>query len=350
MFKATFKKYILRFKHPSGTSRGVLTDKTSWFIVISYDQNPGIIGIGECGPLKGLSIDDRPEFEIKLTEVCNNINRYIDKGEPLIGFPSIQFGLETALLDYRSGGNRILFPSAFSQGIESISINGLVWMGSIKAMLAQFMEKIDAGFTCIKLKIGAINFEDEIKLIEAIRKEYAPDRIEIRVDANGAFHPWEAQEKLRRLSQFQIHSVEQPIGVGQWGEMAELCLKSPIPVALDEELIGLTNIEQKKKMLDVINPQFIILKPTLLGGFKASQEWIDLAEEGGIGWWVTSALESNIGLNAIAQWSHTLGNKMAQGLGTGQLYVNNFSCPLNIREGRLFYSANKLWNLNSLLT
>lgn len=349
MFKATFKKYILRFKHPSGTSRGVLTEKTSWFIIISENKNPDVIGIGECGPLKGLSIDDRPEFEIKLTEVCNNISRYIDQGEPLTEFPSIQFGLEAALLDYRSGGNRVLFPSAFTKGIESISINGLVWMGSFKAMLAQFREKIDAGFTCIKLKIGAIDFEDEIKLIEAIRKEYAPDRIEIRVDANGAFTRGEVEEKLKRLSQFQIHSVEQPIGVGQWDEMAELSFKSPIPVALDEELIGLTDNEQKKKMLSVINPQFIILKPTLLGGFKSSQEWIDLAEERGIGWWVTSALESNIGLNAIAQWNYMLGNKMVQGLGTGQLYVNNFDSPLNIREGQLFYSPGKKWDLKALI-
>jgi o-succinylbenzoate synthase len=349
MYQAYFKKYILQFKHPSGTSRGILTEKVSWFIFLISQQKSEITGIGECAPLKGLSIDDRADFENKLAEVCINPNNFLYNNEALKDFPSIRFGLEMALLDLKQGGKKVLFPSTFIEGKDSISINGLVWMGSIESMLAQYSEKIGAGFSCIKLKIGSINFEDEMKLIESIRKEYSSDQVEIRVDANGAFKPQEAVEKLKRLSIFNIHSIEQPIGTNQWDNMAELCLKSPIPIALDEELIGIFDAGQKKKMLETINPQFIILKPTLLGGFKASQEWIALAEEMGIGWWVTSVLESNIGLNAIAQWTYTLGNKMPQGLGTGQLYLNNFACPLNIDKGKLFFGPNENWDLKALI-
>ncbi len=350
MYRASFKKFILQFKHPSGTSKGILTERVSWFIFLSSHQNPEIKGIGECGPLKGLSLDDRVDFEDKLAEVCINPNNFLNNNEALKDFPSIRFGLEMAVLDLKQGGEKVLFPSTFVEGKDSISINGLVWMGSYETMLKQVREKIESGFTCIKLKIGAINFADEIKLIESIRKEYSPGQVEIRVDANGAFKPEEALEKLKHLSQFNIHSIEQPIATKKWENMAELCLKSPIPVALDEELIGIFDAGQKEKLLETIKPQFIILKPTLLGGFKDSQEWIDLAEELGISWWVTSALESNIGLNAIAQWTYTLGNKMAQGLGTGQLYINNFDCPLNIKEGKLFYDPKEKWNLEVLMT
>ena len=349
MYQASFKKYILQFKHPSGTSRGILTEKVSWFIFLSSHQNPEITGVGECGPLKGLSIDDRIDFENKLVEVCTNPNDFLNNRETLNDFPSIRFGLEMALLDLKQGGEKVLFPSAFTQGKDSISINGLVWMGSYDTMLEQVREKIESGFTCIKLKIGAINFEDEIKLIGSIRKDYSPDQVEIRVDANGAFTPEEAGEKLKRLSEFNIHSLEQPIKRNQWEAMAKLCETSPIPIALDEELIGIMDLDKKQKLLEEIRPQFIILKPSLLGGFKASEEWIDLASEKNIGWWVTSALESNIGLNAIAQWTYTLKNRLPQGLGTGQLYSNNFECPLNIKEGKLYYNPKENWNLKTLL-
>jgi o-succinylbenzoate synthase len=348
MYQAYFKKYTLQFKHPSGTSRGVLTEKDSWFVFLFYDLEPDTIGIGECSPLEGLSIDDRMGYEDKLAEVCGNIDNYLDQSESLSDYPSIRFGIEMALLDYQQRGRRILFPSAFTEGNDSILINGLVWMGSFEAMLSEVREKIKSGFTCIKLKIGAINFEDEINLIRSIRKDFSQADIEIRVDANGAFKPDEAGEKLKRLSEFQLHSIEQPIRQNQWEVMADLCSTSSIPIALDEELIGIADFDRKLKLLEEINPRFIILKPSLLGGFRASQEWIELAGNLNIGWWVTSALESNIGLNAIAQWTYTLKSKLPQGLGTGQLYSNNFDSPLNISEGKLFYRPNENWDLKGL--
>jgi o-succinylbenzoate synthase len=350
MYKATFKKYILHFRQPSGTSRGILAERVSWFIFLTRDQNKEIIGIGECSPLKGLSIDDRVDFESKLAEVCKNPGKFLDNPDILADFPSIRFGLEMALLDLKQGGEKILFPSAFTKGIDFISINGLVWMGSYDEMLKEVRVKIASGFNCIKLKIGAINFDDELNLIRLIRKEFSPTQIEIRVDANGAFKPEEALEKIKHLSEFQLHSIEQPIKQNQWEAMAELCETSPIPIALDEELIGVMESEKKRKLLHETKPQFIILKPGLLGGFKACEEWINLASEKKIEWWVTSALESNIGLNAIAQWTYNLKNNLPQGLGTGQLYSNNFECPLNIKEGKLFYNPNEKWDLKALLT
>jgi o-succinylbenzoate synthase len=349
MYQAYFRKYTLQFKHPSGTSRGILTDKVSWFIFLTNDRNPEVSGIGECGPLKGLSIDDRVDYKYKLAQVCNNPEKYINNIEALREFPSIRFGLETAWLDYHQGGEKILYPSAFTDGKDSISINGLVWMGSYKAMLKQVKEKIESGFTCIKLKIGAIDFDSELEIIRSVRKEFSTDEIEIRVDANGAFSAEKAGEKLKRLSEFQIHSIEQPIRQNQWKAMAKFCATSPIPIALDEEIIGIMDLEKKRKLLKEIKPQYIILKPSLLGGFKASEEWIDLAAEMKIRWWITSALESNIGLNAIAQWTYALENKLPQGLGTGQLYSNNFDCPLKIKSGNLFFDPKENWKLTALL-
>jgi len=348
MIKARYKKYKLIFRQPAGTSRGILHEKTSWFIFIYNDVQPEISGIGECGPLKGLSIDDRPDYEIKLEEVCNNIDYYVNQTEGLDEYPSINFGLEMALADLRYGGRKILFPSDFTSGHDSVAINGLIWMGPFDAMQKQIREKIEAGFTCIKLKIGTIDFNEELNLIRSVRKNFLSTDIELRVDANGAFSPDQALEKLKRLSDNQIHSIEQPIKQGQWDKMAELCLTSPIPIALDEELTGVNDYKEKNRLLEIIQPQYIILKPGLLGGFKASEEWINLASEMEIGWWITSALESNIGLNAIAQWTYTLGNKNPQGLGTGQLYKNNFNCPLKINKGQLFYSTDENWDLAPL--
>lgn len=357
MLRSDWKKYTLKFKRPAGTSRGKLTTKDSWFIFIYDDSDPQISGIGECSLLKDLSIDDREDYEEKLEEVCENINNYsfyLDTG--LLEFPSIRFGLEMALMDFGLIGNRgnkgnrgerIMFPSDFTEGRDSIEINGLVWMGSSDFMRQQIIDKMESGFKCIKLKIGAIDFAEELNLVKSIRKEFSVKDIEIRVDANGAFPVNEALEKLKLLSEFNLHSIEQPIKQGQWEQMAELCEKSPLHIALDEELIRVVDIKEKKKLLEIIRPQYIILKPSLLGGFKASEEWIDLAEKNNIGWWVTSALESNIGLNAIAQWTYTLKNKMPQGLGTGQLYLNNFDSPLQINNGKLNYRPQISWNYSN---
>ena len=238
-----------------------------------------------------------------------------------------------------------LFPSGFSSGLNTIPINGLIWMGNEAFMKKQIQEKIEAGFRCIKMKIGAIDFEAELNLLKSIRKEFSEVDIELRVDANGAFNPSEALEKLKRLSDFKLHSIEQPIKQGQIEEMAVLCKKTPLPIALDEELIGVFSMTDKQNLLETIKPQFIILKPTLVGGFKGSEEWIEQANSLNIGWWITSALESNIGLNAIAQWTYTLNSKLPQGLGTGSLYTNNFDSPLTIQNGALQYDVAKSWNV-----
>ena len=341
--KATYFKYQLQFKQASGTSRGVLTYKDTWFIELEQDS---LKGIGECGMFKGLSIDDRPDFEIKLAWVCQNIDLGLSTLlENLIEFPSIQFGLEMAFQSLKSNDPFKLFPSDFTEGEDSIPINGLIWMGDKQFMKHQIKDKLEAGFSCIKLKIGAIDFDKELELIKSIRNEFDPQTIEIRVDANGAFKPDEALEKLKRLSDYNLHSIEQPIQQGQLQEMAELCANAPLPIALDEELIGVFSVTNKALLLQTIKPQFIILKPTLVGGFKGSQQWIDLAESNNIGWWMTSALESNIGLNAIAQWTYTLQSKLPQGLGTGGLFTNNIQAPLVVDSGQLFYDLKTKWNL-----
>ncbi|UMB53879.1 o-succinylbenzoate synthase [Lutibacter sp. A64] len=341
--KATYQKYILNFKQASGTSRGILRTKETFFLkIISGDK----IGIGECGLFRGLSIDDRPDYEEKLNWLCKNITNNSDELlAELIEFPSIQFGLEQALLSLKSKNSFELFPSKFTETKEAININGLIWMGSEAFMKQQIEGKLKAGFSTIKMKIGAIDFETELELLKSIRKNFSSKEIELRVDANGAFSRKEALEKLKRLSQFEIHSIEQPIKQGQINEMADLCLKTPLPIALDEELIGVFNVTKKQELLQIINPQYIILKPSLVGGFKGSEEWIRLAEKQQIGWWITSALESNIGLNAIAQWTAVLGSKIPQGLGTGSLFTNNFDSPLEVKNGHLYYNSTKDWNV-----
>lgn len=343
MLKATFKKHTLIFKTPGGTSRGVLISKDSWFIILNNTEQ-NIQGIGECSILNGLSIDDRPDFEDKLAEVCSkieNIDWFIEFG--LTDFPAIRFGLETAMKNLESGGNHILYPSEFTKGQVGIPINGLVWMGNYDEMQKQVSLKISQGFQCIKLKIGAINFEDELRLIKLIRKDFKEQEIELRVDANGAFLYENALEKLRRLSEFGIHSIEQPIKAGQWQKMAELCQVSPIAIALDEELIGIKEIGELQLMLEQIRPSYIILKPSLIGGIKMSEEFIVAAKKWQIGWWATSALESNIGLNAIAQWVFTKDNPMPQGLGTGQLFTNNIHSPLTVKSAKLHYEPKLSW-------
>ncbi len=337
--KASYKKYILNFKRPGGTSRGVLRIKETYFLRIEKNKKTGI---GECAIFKGLSVDDRPDYEKKLSWLCKNI--HMDKEilfSELIEFPSIYFGFEQALLSLKNFDKFELFKSKFTEGLDQISINGLVWMGDKNFMQKQIKEKLKEGFTTIKLKIGAIDFDAELKLLKSIRDEFNLNEIELRVDANGAFDAKEALEKLKKLSEYQLHSIEQPIQTNQWQEMAELCLKTPLPVALDEELIGIFNYFDKENILQIINPQYIILKPSLIGGFKGSNEWIDIANNLGIDWWITSALESNIGLNAIAQFTYSLQTKIPQGLGTGSLFSNNITSPLCVDGGSLYYLKNK---------
>ncbi len=342
--KARYKKYILKFKQPGGTSRGILLEKETWFI--SIEKN-GKIGIGECGLFRGLSADDVPGYEEKLKWACTRIE---DGKEELLGtleaFPSIQFGLEQAFRSLESNDPFLLFPSEFTFEEAPISINGLIWMGDETFMKKQIEERLKSGFSCIKMKIGAIDFETEWKLLRSIRTDFSPNEVELRVDANGAFHPHEALEKLNRLSEMQIHSIEQPVKPRQWETMAMLCEQSPIPIALDEELIGIFKPEEKEKMLQAIQPEYIILKPSLTGGFSGAEEWIALAGKNNSKWWITSALESNIGLNAIAQWTYTLQNTMPQGLGTGSLFTNNFTSPLTVKNGKLQYLCDKKWSFN----
>ncbi len=342
--KATYHKYILNFKNPSGTSRGVMTEKETWFIIL---ENQGKKGIGECGLLRGLSSDDRPDYETQLQWICANI--HLGKHqlwEALIAFPSLQFGVEMAFQSLDAENPFLLFPSAFTNGTKAIPINGLVWMGNEAFMKQQIEEKIAAGFGCIKLKIGAIDFDKELQLLQFIRQHFTARQIEIRVDANGAFELSSALDKLNQLSEFELHSIEQPIKKNNTDTMAELCKTTPFPIALDEELIGVFSMVEKEALLVKIKPQFIILKPSFIGGFRGTKEWIVLAEKYQIGWWITSALESNIGLNAIAQWTFLQQNTMPQGLGTGALYTNNFDCPLEVENGHLFYKKELNWDFN----
>ena len=330
----------LHFRQPAGTSRGTYLTRHIWLVSISEGQ---YTGIGECAPLPRLSCDDLPNYRQLLQEACDDVARTgrLD-AERLRPYPSILFGLETAMLHLQRR-QTVLFDTPFGRGEEGIPINGLVWMGSHDEMLQRIEEKMKAGFRCIKLKIGAIGFDEELDLIRFIRSRFTRDEVELRVDANGAFDPDEALQKLELLAQYDIHSIERPIRQGQWDEMARLCRLSPLPIALDEELIGVNTPDEKQRLLDTIHPAYIILKPSLHGGMAGSTEWIGLARERQIGSWITSALESNIGLNAIAHYAaHTYGPdiRMPQGLGTGQLFTDNIAMPLEIRGERLWVIDN----------
>ena len=336
---------LLHFKQPAGTSRGVYTTRKVWYILLTDEENPKHFGVGECAPLPALSCDDVPEYEDVLKETCRcleekmktNFENAFTFWEKLKDYPSIRFGVETALAHYQARSLQ-LWHTPFSQGKEGIPINGLIWMGNFNEMYHRIEEKMQQGFRCIKLKIGAIDFNKELELLAYIRKHFTPEQIELRVDANGAFSPTDASGKLKQLAEYQLHSIEQPIRAGQWKEMAELCKSTPLPIALDEELIGINDRQQKIELLETIQPQYIILKPSLHGGISGSEEWIELAEERGIGSWVTSALESNIGLNAIAQWTATLTPTLPQGLGTGLLFTDNIDYPLHIQGDCLWFN------------
>ena len=358
MLRFDYQRHTLRFTFAAGTSRGVLTEKDTYFLRIFDEKTPETQGWGECSTLAGLSVDHTPDYEAVLGNFCKIFNRKnfgsnaamkaLEAIPQLIpnAYPSVVFGFEAALLDLANGGRRVLFDTPFAQGEAGIAINGLVWMGEPAFMKSQMDDKLAQGYTTLKLKIGAIDFAQECALLAYVRAHFPPERITLRVDANGAFRPDEAMEKLEKLAEFGLHSIEQPIAAGQWTASRELCARSPVPVALDEELIGVTERTDKVRLLETIRPPFVILKPSLLGGFAHCREWIELAEERRIGWWMTSALESNVGLNAIAQFTATLGSPLPQGLGTGQLYHNNVPSPLEIRNGFLHYSPVKSWVLS----
>ena len=332
--KAWFEKKVLHFKTPAGTSRGVMQAKLSWYLCI---EENGIIGKGECSIIEGLSPDftSIAQYESALQIICANVNTYFMQPQLLAKQSSLFFGLEQAILDFNTGGKRIYFDNAFATGKLRIPINGLIWMGSIEAMADQVGKKISENYSCLKFKIGALDFENELSLLAKIRTNY-PD-LTIRVDANGSFPIATAQNLLKRLSVLGIHSIEQPIAPGNWTEMATLCKNTTIPIALDEELIGITDLEEKIELLEAIQPQYIILKPSLHGGFQGCAEWIALAEARNIGWWITSALESNLGLEAICQFVGAYETNIPQGLGTGGLYTNNIESDLAIENGEIYY-------------
>lgn len=341
--KIGFTDRLLHFKQPAGTSRGVYTTHHSYYVHLEID---GVKGTGECSTLPDLSSDAMPaeRYEQLLNRACAFVEQ--TGGIPyemLRPYPSVLFGLETAFAQIDAGGSPAFFDTPFARGEEGITINGLVWMGSYDEMLARLEEKMATGFRCVKLKIGAIDWQREISLIEHIRRRFDRSQIELRVDANGAFSPADAKDRLRELAQYDIHSIEQPIRQHQWREMARLCSESPLPIALDEELIGVHSPEMKARLLDEIRPAYIVLKPSLHGGMAGCREWVKMAEERGIGSWITSALESNVGLNAVAQLCADIYGPhitMPQGLGTGMLYTDNIDMPLEIRGDKLWFLKN----------
>jgi o-succinylbenzoate synthase len=347
--------HVLKFRFKAGTSRGAFTEKETWFIKAYSLDKPNAIGWGEASPLKGLSLDYSEDYQTHLNLIleqfskveipteANEVLAFIAKTVPS-NYPSIRFGIETALLDLIHGGNKVIFKTDFVRGKYRLPINGLIWMGSEDFMQQQIEEKLKEGFSTIKLKIGALDFNKELDLLEGIRKHYSSREITLRVDANGAFNEVDVFVKLEQLASLDIHSIEQPIMAGQQLLMKSICDESPMDIALDEELIGINSLDEKRLLLSQIRPQYIILKPSLLGGILACKEWIALAESMNIGWWMTSMLESNIALNAIAQFTSQYLPTLPQGLGTGKLYHNNIESPLEIRRGELLYNFAQDWD------
>lgn len=349
MFQIKIIPYTLHFKQPAGTSRGVYTEHRVWYVVFTDKEDRSHYGIGECAPLHDLSCDYSEHYAETLSSFCKltEEKQAVDT-ELLRDYPSMLFGLETAMRHYKQK-SWILWNTPFCRGEEGITINGLIWMADYERMLQQIESKLKQGFHCIKLKIGAIDFKKELDLLRFIRSHYSADKITIRVDANGNFANEDALNKLHQLAELDIHSIEQPIKAGQWNEMAQLTASTPLPIALDEELIGVNIPSEKRRLLETIHPQYIILKPSLHGGLTGAAEWIELAQELRIDWWMTSALESNIGLNCIAQWCSTFNNSLPQGLGTGMLYMNNIDMPLEIRDDRLWFDPNGRFPDNQFL-
>jgi len=349
-YAAFYKKLRLVFKKPVMTSRGPLYHKETFFLCLADRTNPARLGLGECGPLPGLSLDDRADFEAKIAQVSDLLNAGYSHTEiDLAEFPALAFGLELAQLDWQGGGRQLLFDTEFSRGRQLIPTHGLIWMSDRAGMLQQVRAKVALGFTCIKLKVGALDFREECGLLADIRRTYPPGRIKLRLDANGAFTPGNALARLNEMTRFDIDAIEQPLKPGQWAEMAVLSRRSPIPIALDEELIGVTNPTEKELLLKTIKPAYIVLKPSLVGGFAAAKEWIDAAQQLGIGWWTNSMLESNVGLSAICQWVSALETTITHGLGTGQLYANNIHSPIRLAKAGLIYDRNRSWDLSGIV-
>jgi len=353
MLTLHYSRRPLRFNFPARTSRGALTEHVAWYLHLHDTSRPDVVGLGEAAPLAGLSPDYGPGFETQLQALCAEFNHRAlpallpDHAHQFVGeaLPALRFALETALLDLQNGGRRLLYDTPFSQGKAGLPINGLVWMGDAAFMREQIQKKLAEGYSCLKLKIGSLDFATELQLLREIRAVAGPDQLTLRVDANGAFAPAEALARLEALSAFHLHSIEQPIAAGQWPAMARVCRESPVPVALDEELIGVPE-GQEVELLTEIRPAYIILKPTLLGGLHRTHSWLTTADRLGVGWWLTSALESNVGLNAISQFaSQYVTDGFPQGLGTGQLYHNNVAAPLHIRGGALHYNPQEAWEL-----
>ncbi len=342
MRKITITSKLLHFLQPAGTSRGVYNTRLSFYLKLTSDEQPNVVGVGECATLPDLSCDAMPpnEYERKLRTFCDEYERtgVIDY-EAMRAYPSMLFGLETAVAQFNAKGSLNFFDTPFGRGEEGILINGLVWMGTFDEMFERLEAKLKAGFHCIKIKIGAIDFDRELQLIRHIRASFSRNDIELRVDTNGGFKPKEALAHMEALAQYDIHSIEQPIKQYQWTEMARLCAATPLPIGLDEELIGVNDRQEKVELLDTIRPQYIVLKPSLHGGMAGTEEWIQLARERNIGSWITSALESNVGLNAIAQLTASIyGSNIrhAQGLGTGQLFADNIEMPLKVVGDQLW--------------
>ena len=348
MVQAKYIRHPIKFHRPAGTSRGLLHQKECWFVKLTSEA--GLTGVGEISFIPGLSLEDPDEIEIQLDHVCKLISRgEMDPAQELPSLPGIRFALEGAMRDLEQGGARLLFDSDFTKGKAGILVNGLIWMGDRAFMKKQVRDKLDQGFRVLKMKVGALDVNEEIDLLAWIRSEYGAGDLEIRLDANGAWSPEEATLRMARFAKFGIHSIEQPIAAGQIESMSELCRNPVIPIALDEELIGVTRMEERRQLIEQIRPDFIILKPGLLGGFSLAEQWIDLAESVGTAWWITSALESSVGLNAISQWTYQLGVSMPQGLGTGMLYNNNIQSPLLMEENQLWYRPERGWDLQSII-
>ncbi|MCM1377228.1 MAG: o-succinylbenzoate synthase [Clostridium sp.] len=334
--RLAYAPVMLKFRQPAGTSRGVLYEKPTYLLKIWNEKAPEMFGIGEASVFPGLSPEADGRYEYKIVELLANIA--LGRSTTLSGYSSLQLGLEEAIRDYSSGGKGIYFDSPFVHGKAQIAINGLIWMGNFKEMEQRVAEKLEAGFKCLKFKIGALDWQGELEMLRAVRKNFSAKELEIRVDANGGFPISESLKRLEDLATLEIHSIEQPIPANHWEEMAEICKHSPVKIALDEELIGISDLEERERMLDKIRPDYIILKPSLCGGFNGSDIWIEMAEVRGIGWWITSALESNVGLDAIAQYAASKGVTMPQGLGTGGLYVENFVTPISLQGEYMTYN------------
>ncbi len=349
MMRAVWKELKLIPGFALRTSKGTITERTVWYLIAWHEDRPDIKGIGEAALFPGHSKEFPADVRTKLLELCAETSNWKDRlADDLLDVPSVRFAVEQCLKDLEASGSKLLFPSDFTLGRRGIPINGLVWMGDKREMRERIKLQVEGGFTCLKMKIGAIGIDEELDLLKGVRDEFGAD-ITLRVDANGAFNNRNVEDVLARLAELRVHSIEQPVAPGLYEVMSDLCADSPVPIALDEDLIGLNSREAKVDLLDVVKPKYVVIKPGLVGGWAAAQEWIGLARERGIGWWVTSALESNVGLNAIAQWTATLLVDQAQGLGTGAVYVDNVTCPLETSRGELYYRPEREWDLSRIL-